>query len=231
MTHKRANSSVEYRNLDMLSSIVLYNTARKPKVQQEYIFHPQEIGKTGSFGINHCPLCFASGLWQAHIPLLKIVIGLCHKKPTGQNHFYTERKVKKQAFQRCLWERFRCSVSPRYGLLNSAYFKDFIEESAWKFRRFFFCGILNRRKYTWMHACKACLQSFSFYNHLVFDRTDSWFRLKRSSIETTLDRNDLLPLWIHESKSTRTLLSKASKLNMYINNIHLYIFPSSLFRQ
>ena len=40
-------------------------------------------------------------------------------------------------------------ISPRYGLLNSAYFKHFIEESAWKFRRFFFCGIFNRRKYTW----------------------------------------------------------------------------------
>ena len=110
MTHKRANSSVEYRNLHMLSSVVLYNTARKPKVQQEYIFHPQEIGKIGSFGINHCPLCFASGLWQAHIPLLKIVIGLCHKKPTGQNHFYTERKVKKQAFQRCLWKGIQCML-------------------------------------------------------------------------------------------------------------------------
>ena len=39
-------------------------------------------------------------------------------------------------------------VSPRYGLLNSAYFKDFIEESVWKFRRFFFCGIFDRIKYT-----------------------------------------------------------------------------------
>ena len=26
-------------------------------------------------------------------------IGLCHKKPTDQNDFYTERKAKKQAFQ------------------------------------------------------------------------------------------------------------------------------------
>ena len=29
-------------------------------------------------------------------------MGLCHKKPTDQNDFYTERKEKKQAFQRCL---------------------------------------------------------------------------------------------------------------------------------
>ena len=69
-------------------------------------------------------------------------------------------------------------VSPRYGLLNSAYFKDFIEESAWKFRRFFFCGIFDRRKY--------------------------------------------------ESECTRTVLAKASKLNMYIHNIHLHIFSIKL---
>ena len=31
-----------------------------------------------------------------------------HKKPTDQNDFYTERKAKKQAFQRCLWRRIRC---------------------------------------------------------------------------------------------------------------------------
>ena len=31
-------------------------------------------------------------------------------------------------------------VKSKYGILNSAYFKDFIEESTWKFRRFFFCG-------------------------------------------------------------------------------------------
>ena len=29
---------------------------------------------------------------------------------------------------------------------------------------------------------------------------------------------------MHESESTRTLLAKASKLNMYINNIHLHNF-------
>ena len=29
---------------------------------------------------------------------------------------------------------------------------------------------------------------------------------------------------IHESESTRTLLAKAIKLNIYIHNIHLYIF-------
>ena len=70
-------------------------------------------------------------------------------------------------------------VSPRYDLLNSAYFKNFIEEWARKSRRFFFCGI---------------------------------------SIEEN----------IHESESTRTLLAKASKLNMYIHNIHLHIFSIKL---
>ena len=29
---------------------------------------------------------------------------------------------------------------------------------------------------------------------------------------------------MHESESTRTLLAKASKLNIYIHNIHLHIF-------
>ena len=60
-------------------------------------------------------------------------IGLCHKKPTDQNDFYTERKAKMSL------EANSVHVSPRCGLSNSAYFKDFIEESAWKFRRFFFC--------------------------------------------------------------------------------------------
>ena len=33
---------------------------------------------------------------------------------------------------------------------------------------------------------------------------------------------------IHENESTRTLLAKASKLNMYIHNIHLHIFSLKL---
>ena len=33
---------------------------------------------------------------------------------------------------------------------------------------------------------------------------------------------------IHESESTRTLTAKASKLNMYIHNIHLHIFSIKL---
>ena len=33
---------------------------------------------------------------------------------------------------------------------------------------------------------------------------------------------------IHESESTRTLLAKASQLNMYIHNIHLHIFSIKL---
>ena len=34
-------------------------------------------------------------------------IGLWHKKNSVQNDFYTERKAKKQAFQRCLWKLIR----------------------------------------------------------------------------------------------------------------------------
>ena len=37
MTRKRANSSVEYRNLHMFSSVVLL------LLQQEYIFHPDFV--------------------------------------------------------------------------------------------------------------------------------------------------------------------------------------------
>ena len=70
-------------------------------------------------------------------------------------------------------------ISPRYGLLNSANFKHFIEESAVKFAVSSFVGF---------------------------------------SIEEN----------IHESESTRTLLAKASKLNMYIHNIHLHIFSIKL---
>ena len=65
MTRKRANSSVEYRNLHLFYSVVLL------LLQQEYIFHPQEIQEPRGSGINRCPLCFASGSWRAHIPLLK----------------------------------------------------------------------------------------------------------------------------------------------------------------
>ena len=70
-------------------------------------------------------------------------------------------------------------ISLRYGLLNSAYFKHFIKESAWKFAVSSFVGF---------------------------------------SIEEN----------IHEIESTRTLLAKASKLNMYIRNIHLHIFSIKL---
>ena len=60
MTRKRANSSVGYRNLHMFSSVVLLSLVLL-LLQQEYIFHPQEIKKTRGFGINRYPLCFASG--------------------------------------------------------------------------------------------------------------------------------------------------------------------------
>ena len=45
MTRKRANSSVEYRNLHMLSSVKLLSSVVLLLLQQEYIFHPQEIKK------------------------------------------------------------------------------------------------------------------------------------------------------------------------------------------
>ena len=70
-------------------------------------------------------------------------------------------------------------VSPRYGLLNSAYFRT-----------------LSKNR----HA------NFAVSSFVGF------------SIEEN----------IHESESTRTLLAKASKLNMYIHNIHLHIFSIKL---
>ena len=71
MTRKIANSSVQYWNLHMFSSVGLLSSVVLLLLQQEYIFHPQEIKKTRGFGINRCPLCFASGSWRAHIPLPK----------------------------------------------------------------------------------------------------------------------------------------------------------------
>ena len=61
MIRKRANSSVECRNLDMFSSVVLLSSVLLLLLQQEYIFHPQEIEQPLGFGINCCPLCFGSG--------------------------------------------------------------------------------------------------------------------------------------------------------------------------
>ena len=60
MTRKRANSSVEYRNLHMFFSVVLLSSVVL-LLLQEYIFHHQEIKKPRGFGINRRPLCFASG--------------------------------------------------------------------------------------------------------------------------------------------------------------------------
>ena len=45
MTRKRANSSVEYRNLHMFSSVVLLSSVLLLLLQQEYISHPREIKK------------------------------------------------------------------------------------------------------------------------------------------------------------------------------------------
>ena len=72
MTYKRANSSVEYWNVHMLSSVVLLDLCSVILIlQQEYIFYPQEIKKTRGFGVNRSPLCFASDSPRAHIPLPK----------------------------------------------------------------------------------------------------------------------------------------------------------------
>ena len=56
MTRKRANSSVEYRNLQMLSYVVLLSSLVLLLLQQECIFHPQEIKKPRGFGIVRCAL-------------------------------------------------------------------------------------------------------------------------------------------------------------------------------
>ena len=69
-------------------------------------------------------------------------------------------------------------ISPRYGLLNSAYFKHFIERHG----------------------------NFAVSSFVGFSMEEN----------------------IHGSESTRTLLAKASKLNMYIHNIHLHIFSIKL---
>ena len=109
MTRKRANSSVEYRNLQMLSYVVLLSSLVLLLLQQECIFHPQEIKKPRGFGIVRCALlqahdgfifhCRNSGKSNRLVP---------QKKTFDQNDFYTERKAKKQAFQRCLWKLIRC---------------------------------------------------------------------------------------------------------------------------
>ena len=45
----------------MFSSVVLLSSEVLVLLQQEYIFHLQEIKKTRGFGINRCPPCFAKG--------------------------------------------------------------------------------------------------------------------------------------------------------------------------
>ena len=62
--------------------------------------------------------------------------------------------------------------------------------------RFRVAHITSRNHYTTQELLLLSirLQSCSFYNHLLFDRIDSWFRAKRPSIVTTFDRNDLLPM-------------------------------------
>ena len=185
MTYKRANSSVDFGNLHMFSSVVLLSCIVLILFQQEYIFHPQVIKKPRGFGNHDCPLCFASGSWRAHNSTAETVvnrIGLCQQKPTDQNDFYTERKAKKQAFQRHLWKRIRCM-----------------------FRRDMAFWILH------------ILRTLSKNRHGNFAVS--------SFVGFSIDEN------IHENESTRTLLAKASKLNMYIHNIHFHIFSSSLFRQ
>ena len=64
-------------------------------------------------------------------------IGLCHKKPTDLNDFYTGKKGKETSFSKMSLEANSVHISPRYGLLNSANFKHFIEESAVRARKRF----------------------------------------------------------------------------------------------
>ena len=101
------------------------------------------------------------------------------KKPTDQNDFNTERKAKKQAFQRCLWKRIRC--------------------------------MLRRDMAFWILHILRTLSKNRHGNFAVSS-------LVGFSIEED----------IHENESTRTLLAKTSKLNMYIHNIHLHIFSIKL---
>ena len=60
-------------------------------------------------------------------------------------------------------------------------------------------AIITQHKnfYYYLYACKTVV-FINIYSSieltLVFDRTDFWFRSKRTSIETTFDRTDLLPL-------------------------------------
>ena len=51
MTRERAISSVEYWNLHMFSSVVLLSSVLLLLLQQEYIFHPQEIKNPRGVGI------------------------------------------------------------------------------------------------------------------------------------------------------------------------------------
>ena len=100
-------------------------------------------------------------------------ISLCHKKPTDQNDFYTEKKAKKQAFQRCLWKRIRC--------------------------------LFRRDMAFWILYILGTLSKNRHGNLAV-----------SSFVGFSIEEN------IHENVSTRTLLAKASKLNMYIHNIHFF---------
>ena len=106
-------------------------------------------------------------------------LGLCHKKTTDQNDFYTERKEKKQAFQRWLWKRIWCM-----------------------FRRdmaFWIRHILR-------NLSKNQHGNFAVSSFVGFSNGEN----------------------IHESESTRTLRTKASKLKMCFHNIHLHIFSIKL---
>ena len=72
---------------------------------------------------------------------------LLPQKTHWPKSFLHGKKGEETSFSKMSLERNSVHVGPRYGLLNSEYFKDFIEESAWKFGCFYFCGIYKKKKY------------------------------------------------------------------------------------
>ena len=82
MTGKRANSSVGYWNLHMFSSVVLFSSVLLLLLQQEYIFHPQEIKKPRGFVLTDV----RCALVQAHDGLI------CHCRNSGKSNRLVPQK-------------------------------------------------------------------------------------------------------------------------------------------
>ena len=152
MTRRRANSSVEYRNLHVfLCSVIILCSAWYHYYNRNIFFAHKRLKKPSVLVLT-----------AVRYALLYVHFGLIfHCRNSGKSNrivpqkahwpkwFLYRKKGEETSFSKMSFEGNSVYISPRYGLLNSAYFKHFIEESAWKFRRFFFCGIFDRRKYTW----------------------------------------------------------------------------------